>query len=149
LIIETDIDPENNNGVEWVRYQLPAGTTTLLRGVVSKPNGGTTPATTTSAAGVLLPYLQNVMNNATNAQITSIRTAYPSMFPGGNPVPMFTYTCDVVGGSPAPCTAANTPADIRDIDVNLIVQAQSRDAKTLSLRLVQLHGLGHRINPNN
>ena len=36
LIVETDIDPPSNNGVEWVRYQLPAGTTTLLRGVASK-----------------------------------------------------------------------------------------------------------------
>ena len=36
LIMESDIDPQNNNGVEWIRYQLPAGTTTLLRGVAQK-----------------------------------------------------------------------------------------------------------------
>jgi prepilin-type N-terminal cleavage/methylation domain-containing protein len=148
LIVETDVDPLNNNGVEWVRYQLLAGDTTMTRAVVSKPAGGTTPDVTASGAGVLLPYLQNVMNNGTGAQIAAIRAAYPAMFPGGNPVPVFTYTCDVVGGSPAPCTAANTAADIRDVDVTLIVQSISRDVKTNALRLVQLHGLGHRNNPN-
>ena len=142
LIVETDF----GTGVKWIRYQLLAGQTTLTRAVVDKPAGGTTPDTTTQ--GALLPYLQNVMNNASAAQITAIRAAYPSMFPGGNPVPMFTYTCDVVGGNPVPCTGANNPADIRDVDIWLIVQSQSRDAKTNELRLVELHGLGHRVNPN-
>jgi prepilin-type N-terminal cleavage/methylation domain-containing protein len=143
LIVETDYD---GTGVKWIRYQLAAGQTTLTRAVINKPAAGTTPDTTTSA--VLLPYLQNVMNNAPAAQITSIRAAYPSMFPGGNPVPMFTYTCDVVGGNPQPCTTANNPSDIRDVDIYLIVQSLSRDAKTNELRLVELHGLGHRVNPN-
>jgi hypothetical protein len=62
LIVETDIDPQNNNGVERVRYQLPAGTTTLLRGVASKALG-MDPIAVTSATG-MLPYVQNVMNNA-------------------------------------------------------------------------------------
>ena len=148
LIVETDVDPQNNNGVEWVRYQLLAGSTTLFRAVVSKPAGGNNPDGSTSGAGVLLPYLQNVMNNATAAQIGSIRAAYPTMFPGGNPVPIFTYTCDVSGSNPAPCTGANTPADIRDVDITLIVQSFDRDTKTNVLRLVELHGLGHRVNPN-
>jgi prepilin-type N-terminal cleavage/methylation domain-containing protein len=144
LIVETDYD---GTGVKWIRYQLPAGTTTLMRAVVPKTAGGN-PDTSTSAAGVLLPYLQNVMNNAPAAQIASIGAAYPSMFPGGNPVSMFTYTCDVVGGTPAACTAANNPADIRNVDIWLIVQALSRDTKTFELRLVELHGLGRRLNPN-
>jgi prepilin-type N-terminal cleavage/methylation domain-containing protein len=144
LIVETDYD---GTGVKWIRYQLPAGTTTLLRAVVPKTAGGN-PDTSTSAAGVLLPYLQNVMNNASGTQIGAIRGAYPAMFPGGNPVPMFTYTCDVVGGIPAACTGANTPADVRDVDITLIAQSLSRDKKTLQLRLVELHGLGHRMNPN-
>jgi hypothetical protein len=144
LIVETDVDPQNNNGVEWVRYQLPAGTNTLLRGVIAK--AGTNPVTTTDPA--LLPYIQNVMNNATAAQITSIRATYPNMFPGGNPVPMFTYTCDAPAGAQLACTGANKPADIRDVDITLIVQTFNRDAKTNALRMVELHGLGHRVNPN-
>jgi len=143
LIVETDYD---GTGVKWIRYQLLAGQTTLTRAVVNKPAGGTTPDTTTGAA--LLPYLQNVMNNAPAAQITKIRAAYPSMFPGGNPVPMFTYTCDVTGGNPQACTTANNPGDIRDVDIYLIVQSISPDVQTGNLRLVELHGLGHRVNPN-
>jgi prepilin-type N-terminal cleavage/methylation domain-containing protein len=143
LIIEADYD---GTGVKWIRYQLPAGGTTLLRAVV--PKVGTNPDASTSGAAVLLPYLQNVMNNATGAQIASIRAGYPAMFPGGNPVPMFTYTCDVVGSTPAACTGANAPSDIRHVDITLIVESANRDAKTNALRLVQLHGVGHRINPN-
>src|SRR5712671_2781198 len=58
LIIETDYD---GTGVKWIRYQLPAGTTTLLRAVAPKTVGGD-PDASTNGAGVLLPYLQNVMN---------------------------------------------------------------------------------------
>ncbi len=142
LIVEEDYD---GTGVKWIRYQLPAGTTTLLRAVAPKTVGADPDATT---AAVLLPYLQNVMNNATGTQIAAIQAAYPTMFPGNTPVPLFTYTCDVVGGSPAPCTAANTPADIRDVGITIIVQAPSLDNKTFSLRLVELNGMGHRLNPN-
>jgi type II secretory pathway pseudopilin PulG len=144
LITEEDFD---GTGVKWIRYQLPAGTTTLLRAVAPKTVGGD-PDASTSGAGVLLPYLQNVMNNAGGAQIAAIRAAYPAMFPGSNPVPLFTYICDVVGSQPAPCTVANTPADIRDVGITIIVQAPSLDNKTFSLRLVELNGMGHRLNPN-
>ena len=144
LIVEADYD---GTGVKWIRYQLPAGTTTLKRAVVAKTAGGD-PDASTNGADVLLPYLQNVMNNASGAQIAAIRAAYPTMFPGSNPVPLFTYTCDVVGSTPAPCTAANTPADIRDVGITIIVQAPSLDNKTFSLRLVELNGMGHRLNPN-
>jgi type II secretory pathway pseudopilin PulG len=144
LIVETDYD---GTGVKWIRYQLPAGTTTLLRAVVPKVAGGDPDASTTGAA-ILLPYLQNVMNNATAAQITAIRAGYPAMFPGGNPVPLFSYICDVVGSTPAFCAAANTPADIRDVSITIIVQAPNRDSQTQVLRLVELNGVGHRLNPN-
>lgn len=146
LIVETDYGGTGANaGVRWIRYQLPAGSTTLLRADIAKVAGGTPDQPTQNA---LLPYLQNVMNNATAAQITKIQAAYASMFPNGNPVPMFTYTCDLVGGNPVPCTAANSPSDIRDVDIWLIVQSLTPDAKTSGLRLVELHGLGHRVNPN-
>lgn len=149
LIVETNIDPQNNNGVSWVRYQLPAGTTTLLRGVASKTLGmdpvAATPAT------VMYPYVQNVMNNGTAAQIASIQAAYPSMFPGGVPVPIFTYTCDTGGGTPMSCPMVggfNTPGNILDVEITLIVQAAANDAQTGRLRLVELHGRGRRLNPN-
>jgi prepilin-type N-terminal cleavage/methylation domain-containing protein len=145
MIVETDYGGTGANaGVRWIRYQLAAGSTTLLRADIAKAAGN--PDTLTQLA--LLPYLQNVMNNASAAQITAIRAAYPSMFPSGSPVPMFTYTCDVTGGNPAPCTTANKPADIRDVDIWLIVQSLSPDAQTRQLRLVELHGMGHRVNPN-
>jgi hypothetical protein len=41
------------------------------------------------------------MNNASPTQIAQFKAVYPQMFPGGNPVPIFTYIlpeCD-----PAPC----------------------------------------------
>jgi hypothetical protein len=145
LILETDYD---GTGVKWIRYQLPAGKTTLLRAVVPKTSGD--PDAATNTAAVLLPYVQNVMNNATAAQIAAIRTVYPTMFPGANPVPVFTYTFDAPGATLAGgCTAvASAPCNIRDVDITLIVQALSPDAQTRNLRLVQLHGLGHRVNPN-
>jgi prepilin-type N-terminal cleavage/methylation domain-containing protein len=148
LIVETDIDPQSNNGVEWVRYQLPAGTTTLLRGVASKALGDPVAALPPSA---MLPYVINVMNNAPGAQIATIRAAYPTMFPGGNPVPLFAYTCETGGGTPLSCPTAggfNTPANILDVEVTLIVQATANDPQTGRPRLVELHGRGRRVNPN-
>jgi prepilin-type N-terminal cleavage/methylation domain-containing protein len=142
LIVETDYD---GTGVKWIRYQLAARQTTLQRAVVAKVAGGDPDALTLPA---LQPYLQNVMNNASAAQIASIRGAYASMFPGGNPVPIFSYTCDVVGSIPAACTGANGPSDIREVDIWLIVQSQDRDTKTNQLRLVELHGMAQRVNPN-
>jgi hypothetical protein len=54
----------------------------------------------------------------------------------------------VVGSTPAFCAAANTPADIRDVSITIIVQAPNRDSQTQVLRLVELNGVGHRLNPN-
>jgi prepilin-type N-terminal cleavage/methylation domain-containing protein len=146
LIIETDYD---GTGVKWIRYQLPAGQTTLYRAVVPKTTGD--PDAATNSATVLLPYIQNVMNNATGAQIAAIQAVYPTMFPGGTAVPVFTYTLfdqpssALVGG----CTSvAQTPCNIRDVDIVLIVQSLDPDKQTQILRLVELHGLAHRLNPN-
>ena len=145
LIIETQFD---NTGVNWIRYQLPAGTTTLLRGVTPKTAGGD-PVAATSAAGVMLPYVQNVMNNATDAQIAAIQAQYPSMFPGGTAVPVFSYTFDPPTGTAPACVAvAAAPCNIRDVEITLIVQAQWVDTQSGRLRLVQLHGKGRRLNPN-
>jgi prepilin-type N-terminal cleavage/methylation domain-containing protein len=146
LIIETSIDPANNANVEWVRYQLPAGSTTLMRGVAEKVSGDPVAATD----GAMVPYIQNVMNNATGAQIAAIQAAYPTMFAGGIPVPLFAYTCETDGNAPLSCATAgafNTPSNILDVEITLIVQATATDTQTGLPRLVELHGRGHRLNP--
>ncbi len=148
LILETDINPDSNDGVEWVRYQLQG--TTLFRGVLSPKGVGPDPVGTIDAAGVMVPYVLNVMNNAPAAQIAQFQASYPAMFPGGNPQPIFQFTCDDPAG-PVLCQnagASNSPANVRSIDIRLIVMAPQPDAQTSAVRLVELNGRGRRINPN-
>lgn len=143
-IFEGDVD---GTGVKWIRYQLQG--TVLMRGVVNKV-AGADPAVATSAAGVMFPYVVQVMNNATAAQIAQFQATYPAMFPGGVPVPIFQYNCDTPAG-PVLCQnagASNSPANVRDVEITLIVQTPQVDAQTGALRLVELNGRGHRINPN-
>jgi len=146
LIVETEPDPIScGGGVQWIRYQLQG--TTLMRGAACKtwPDD---PATDTGA--FLTPFVQNVVNNSSSAQIAQYQSFYPGMFPGNAPVPVFSYTCDT-GGAPQPCFTAgsdNSPANIRDVIVTLIVAAPQPDATNGQLRLVQLLGRGRRVNPN-
>lgn len=140
IIIESDIDPENGNGVEWIRYRLNG--TTLERGVVGKNPGGNPEGATGPA---MLPYVEDVMNDAPAATKTRIRNSYPAMFPGGASVPIFTFLC----GNPAvACTVLNTPNDIREVNIVLIVAAPNPDPKTGQLRVVTLTGLARRMNPS-
>ena len=146
LIIETNISPESPC-VGWVRYQLVG--TTLFRGEVCKTAGD--PSGPTTANGVMVPYVTNVMNNASAAQIAALNTAHPGLFPGGNPVPIFTYTCDNGTTGPVTCTAAgvnNLPSNIRDVGLNLIVESPQIDMQSGQIRAVSLHGRGRRVNPN-
>jgi type II secretory pathway pseudopilin PulG len=141
LILETTV----NGTISWIRYQLQG--TTLYRAVVPKTGGD--PWGPTSAPGVMVPFLTNVMNNATG-QLAQITATYPSMFPGGQPVPIFQYTCDTSAGQ-APCPiagASNSPMNIRDVDITLIVMTQQPDVQTHALKLVELNGRGHRANPS-
>ncbi len=149
LIIETKINPQDP-GVSWVRYQLQQGTTTLVRGTALKTwNVDPDPYTTDN--GQFAPFVQNVVNNAPTAQMIA---AYPGKFPGGNPVPIFSYTCDTPTApqaAPKACPAAladNSPRNIRDVVVTLIVAAPLPDATSGQPRLVQLSGRGRRVNPN-
>lgn len=150
LIVETDL----GNGVSWIRYQLNG--TTLFRAVVPKA-AGTDPAVATSAAGAMVPFLTNVMNNVMSTPsaglLTQITAAYPAMFPGGVAQPVFKYTCDTPSGlQPCPSlTAGNNgvPANIRDVDITLIVMTRQPDLQTQQLKLVELNGRGHRVNPSN
>ena len=98
----------------------------------------------------MLPYVLNVMNNAPPAQIAQFQAAYPAMFPGGTPQPLFQFTCDTATG-PVLCQNAgggNSPANVRDVDITLIVMTPQRDAQTNQIHLVELNGRGHRVNPN-
>jgi len=146
LIIETDVD--NTGNVSWVRYQLQG--TTLLRGVVVKTVGAK-PDPATSAAGVMVPYVTNVVNNAPAAVIASLSADYPALFPGGNPVPVFTYYCDLPNGGVGLCTAAganNAPPYIREVGITLIVRTQGVDQQSGDIRAVSLNAVARRINPN-
>jgi len=146
IIIETNPTPQDpTSQVQWIRYQLQG--TTLMRGAALKQPGND-PAIDTAA--FLAPLVQNVVNNSSAAQIAQYQAAYPGMFPTGNPVPIFSYSCDT-GNVPLACTAAgidNSPANIRDVVVTLIVATALPDATTGEPRIVQLVGRGRRINPN-
>jgi Tfp pilus assembly protein PilW len=130
----TEADMGDGNGVQWVRYSLQG--TTLMRGVA--PKNGVDPVTTTAAA--LIPYLDNVMNNASAAQIATLKATYPALFPGNVAVPVFTYIPDV--------GTAFQPVNIREVNITLIVQSARPDPTTNRFRVVVLTGQAVRINPN-
>lgn len=135
------------NTVQWIHYQLIG--TTLFRGNENKAVAGTDPLAATTAAGVMFPYATNVMNNTSAAQIAQINATYPGTFPGGAPVPLFTYYCDTPAGSTL-CTAAganNLANNVRDVEITLIVMIQQPDMQSGRLRLVTLNGRGRRVNP--
>ena len=149
LIVETNITPHiPNSPVYWVRYQLDTSTNTLKRGAIPKV-AGDDPVSDFNTANNMVPYVQNVMNNASAAQIAQFQASYPKIFPAGNPVPIFTYTCDTSTG-PRPCSVAanHTPQNIRSVSITLIVMAALPDAQSGQVRLVELNGLARRINPN-
>ena len=144
LIIERDVDPWRHDGVEWTRYQLQNNI--LSRAQTYKIDPGD-PSSTTN--GAFVPYVQNVMNDASPAQIAQFQADYPGMFAGGNPVPVFSYTCYTPFG-PQPCASAgsyNSPVNITDVEITLIVMAPTKDAQTGMPRLIELHGRGHSLNP--
>ena len=145
VIFEGDVN--DGNGVSWIRYQLQG--TTLFRGAVPKA-AGPSPWAATAPAGVMLPYVTNVVNNAPPAQIATFQAAYPTMFPGGVAQPVFQFFCDTPAGT-VPCPNAganNSPSNVRDVQIRLIVMAQQNDMQTNRVRLVELNGRGRRLNPN-
>ena len=163
IIIETNTDPKRDPGcaptcpTQWIRYQLggPNGTT-LMRGVADKTAGNDPDGAT---AANLAPFVQSVVNNSPNLVIGQfqVSAAYPALFQGGAAVPLFQYTCDTPSApqNPPPppqrCPglgADNSPANIRDVMITLIVASPVPDATNGRPRLVQLAGRGRRINPN-
>jgi type II secretory pathway pseudopilin PulG len=146
LILE-ELNPTTNK-MQWIHYQLLG--TTLWRGTVDKAVAGAGADPMAATAAGMFPYATNVMNNSV-LQIAPINAAYPGTFPGGAPVPIFTYYCDVPNQTPALCTGAgayNLANNIREVEVTLIVLTQQPDMQTRRLRVVTLNGRGHRVNPN-
>jgi len=152
LIVETRMSTDTN--VSWIWYHLDTNANTLNRAVVPKAGGGADPLVTVQSSGQQVALLANVMNNpgpTSPTQLSQIVANYPSMFPGGQPQPIFQYTCDTPTGA-MPCPLAgqyNSPKFVRDVDVTLIVMTPQRDLQTQSLKLVELNGRGHRVNPVN
>ena len=156
IIIETN--PNYNpsdplSQVQWIRYQLQG--TTLMRGIANKVSGDDPDADT---APTMVPFVQNVVNNSHSLVIgtSELSASYPTVFSSGA-VPIFQYTCDnpAVPQFPIPPTVPcglagsdDSPANIRDVIITLIVAAPLPDATTGKPRLVQLEGRGRRVNPN-
>ncbi len=138
LIIETNDTPQDpacapNCPVNWIRYLLQG--TTLMRGRAPKGGVGADPTAAFIGPFAPVPFVQNVVNNLAQ--------------------PIFSYNCDTASAPqspPLPCpnaaTVDNSPANIRDVMVTLIVAAPLPDPRTGQPRLVQLVGRGRRINPN-
>lgn len=145
LIVETRLGSDTS--VSWVRYYL-GNDNILYRAVAPKTSGD--PLSALSSPGAAVPFLVNVMNNAPS-QLAAIAATYPSMFPGGQPVPIFQYMCDTPAGTVAcpNAVAYNSPQNIRDVDVTLIVATPQRDMQTQMLKLVELDGRGHTTNLSN
>ena len=144
MILETD----TGGGVNWIRYQLVSGT--LYRALVPKVTGGD-PVAATSAPGVMVPFLSNVLNQPTAAQLAEINATYPALFPLGQPVPIFQYTCETGGGAQR-CPLAigsNSPDEVRDVDITLIVATPVRNAQSQKLNILELSGRGHLLNSGN
>jgi type II secretory pathway component PulJ len=145
MFIETNPTPQiTGSTVQFIRYKLD--NTTLYRGMFPKVSGQDPYATIPDS--LLVPFVQNVMNNASAAQIAQINAAYPNMFPGGNPVPVFTYMCDTSTG-PQNCASAGpdgVPTNIRSVTITLIVATPTPDPQTGQIRMVELTGRASRIN---
>ena len=144
LIVETRLSTDTR--VSWIWYHLDG--TTLTRAVVRKTYGD--PQAVVTSAGEQVVFLSNVVN-VTGASNTQLTAQYPTMFPAGQPVPIFQYTCNTPSG-PLPCTSSlavgyNAPQNISDVDVTLIVMTPQTDLQTQGLKLVELNGRGHGANP--
>jgi prepilin-type N-terminal cleavage/methylation domain-containing protein len=117
LILETDTG--DGNGVEWIRYSLQG--TTLMRGVTPKVAWADPVAST--SAGVLVPYLDNVMNGSKSRAV-------------------FSYCSD--NGCDA---AVGLVSNILRVNVMLMVQSTQPDPQTGQFRTVTLTGQATRFKP--
>ena len=118
LILEADLG--DGHGVQWIRYSLSG--TTLMRGAVQKVVSADPVSSTDSA---LVPYLDGVLNGTKSQAI-------------------FSYKAD----TNIPPSANYGPADIREVNISLIVQASKPDPQTGQFRTISLTGQAIRLNPN-
>ena len=149
LILETRIN-ETDTYVSWIWYHLDTTKNILFR-TVTRKNGGD-PLAGLQASDKSTAFLMNVVNNPSDPTLVGqIKTEYPTLFPLGNAQPIFQYSCSTPGGI-VPCATAGTydaPRYIRDVDITLIVQTPQTDAQNQMIRLVELNGRGHVVNPDN
>lgn len=152
LIIETRLSTDPLMGpahVSWIWYHLDPTTNTLMRTVVRKNYGD--PLANVQASNETTSLVANVMNSPPNPLLGQIKAQYPSMYPLGAQ-PIFQYTCDTPNG-PLLCSSAppgyNTPKNIRDVNITLIVATPQPDMQSGIYKLVELNGRGHRLNPDN
>ena len=150
LVIETRIPPNPGDPltVSWICYHYDPLSLILYRDVVQKTAGSPPSSSRVMTEGTAL--LKNVVNSP-GSLMSQIVAEYPTMFSGGVAQPIFQYSCDTPGG-PLPCWQAgtnNSPKNIRDVDVTLIVMTPQQDLETQNLKLVELFGRGHRSNPAN
>jgi len=103
--------------VQWIRYSLQG--TTLLRASCPKAPFADPVASTD---GQLVPYLDNVQNQAAGKAI-------------------FSYQFD-------PGEVNLVAKNIRKVDIELIVQSSQRDAQTGQFRTITVTGQAVRFNPN-
>ncbi len=129
LILEEDL----GGSVQWIRYKLVG--TVLYRAVVAKTGGDPVSSTDDS----LVPYLENVMNKASSAQIALITASNPGVFPSGNPVPVFTFP--QYNGLP------QALPNIHNINISLIVQAANVDMQTQGVRIAIITAQASTVNP--
>jgi len=137
LVIESDIDPENNNGVEWIYYDLrrPAGAavSTLFRTVKAKNiGGGSSPVTNPSG----VPFVEEILQVPTTGLLLLVN----------NPA-VFTYECDpamVDPDFPGRCLAEH----VKNIYVTLRVQSTLPDMQTGQFRQITLRGAASREYPS-
>jgi prepilin-type N-terminal cleavage/methylation domain-containing protein len=146
LVVETRLGTDTF--VSWVWYHLDTSSNILYRAVVPKSSGD--PLSVVSSSQLAVPLIANVMNNPGSATIAQITASYSSMFPGNRPQPIFQYGCATATGT-VPCSLAgpyNAARNITDVNVTLIVATPQRDAATQQIKLVELTGRGHRVNPD-
>jgi len=145
MYIETNPTPQiPGSTVQFIRYKLDG--TTLYRGMFPKASGEDPYVAIQD--NQLVPFVQNVLNFASPAQIAQINAQYPNMFPGGTTVPLFKYVCDTPTG-PQDCTTAGTygtPTNIRSVTITLIVATPTPDPQTGQIRIVELTGRASRLN---
>jgi hypothetical protein len=120
----------------------------LERGVATKVAGANPAASTLPNMMVYAENIVNIPANMPAGLLGAIQASYPAMFPGGAPIPMFRYGCATATGAVLPCTAANAPRDIVEVDVTIIALSPNPDPRNNQPRLVTLTGRARRLNPN-